>query len=426
MCVRASPLNCDSLLSTMPLQFCLLEPDLLCRLVFVRSMDIDDSATGIAENHPTAAIEEDSTTIKNDRADVGPPGTTELPSCPVCLERLDEHVSGIVTTVCNHRFHSECLRRWGDASCPVCRYCQSPAGAASTSRCSTCAASHDLWVCLICGHVGCGRYRGSHAAEHFQSSGHGYALELETQRVWDYVNDAYVHRLVRSKTDGKLVEVTAPTLARGGDGCGGQEGCSAAAGAGGACSAHGEGCCVEADPKMEEALVASKLDAMALEYNHLLVSQLESQRQHFEGVGLRARAEGEAAAAVAERRAAEAERAAASARAAEQEVERRRRALESRIAEMTAKLDKSEEERKFLKELNDSLLSNQRDFALQLKAAEAAAAAKDAEARDLSEQVRDLMVFIEARQTIVEGGGELEGGTVLPVPAPARRGRKKR
>lgn len=24
---------------------------------------------------------------------------TELPTCPVCLERLDEHISGIVTTV---------------------------------------------------------------------------------------------------------------------------------------------------------------------------------------------------------------------------------------------------------------------------------------------------------------------------------------
>lgn len=26
------------------------------------------------------------------------------------------------------------------------------------------------------------------------------------QRVWDYVNDSYVHRLIQSKTDGKLVE----------------------------------------------------------------------------------------------------------------------------------------------------------------------------------------------------------------------------
>lgn len=38
-------------------------------------------------------------------------------------------------------------------------------------------------------------------------------------------------------------------------------------------------------------------------------------------------------------------------------------------------------------------------------------------------QVRDLMVFIEARQTVErvsgsEGQGELAGGTVLPVPVP--------
>jgi hypothetical protein len=30
---------------------------------------------------------------------------------------------------------------------------------------------------------------------------------LPAQRVWDYVNDSYVHRLIQSKTDGKLVEV---------------------------------------------------------------------------------------------------------------------------------------------------------------------------------------------------------------------------
>lgn len=28
-----------------------------------------------------------------------PLGQTELPTCPVCLERLDEHISGVVTTV---------------------------------------------------------------------------------------------------------------------------------------------------------------------------------------------------------------------------------------------------------------------------------------------------------------------------------------
>jgi len=33
-------------------------------------------------------------------------------------------------------------------------------------------------------------------------------LELETQqRVWDYVGDNYVNRLIQNKADGKLVEL---------------------------------------------------------------------------------------------------------------------------------------------------------------------------------------------------------------------------
>ncbi|XP_039360723.1 BRCA1-associated protein isoform X1 [Mauremys reevesii] len=51
---------------------------------------------------------------------------TELPKCTVCLERMDESVNGILTTVCNHSFHSQCLQRWEDTTCPVCRYCQTP------------------------------------------------------------------------------------------------------------------------------------------------------------------------------------------------------------------------------------------------------------------------------------------------------------
>lgn len=42
---------------------------------------------------------------------------------------------------------------------------------------------------------------------HFEETGHTFAYELESQRVWDYAGDQYVHRLIQSKTDGKLVEV---------------------------------------------------------------------------------------------------------------------------------------------------------------------------------------------------------------------------
>ncbi|KAJ2904629.1 hypothetical protein GGI21_004267, partial [Coemansia aciculifera] len=48
----------------------------------------------------------------------------ELPTCPVCLERLDASASGLLTTLCRHTFHCRCLQRWGDGTCPVCRYTQ--------------------------------------------------------------------------------------------------------------------------------------------------------------------------------------------------------------------------------------------------------------------------------------------------------------
>lgn len=42
------------------------------------------------------------------------PGLIELPNCPVCLERMDESVDGILTILCNHSFHSRCLAGWSD------------------------------------------------------------------------------------------------------------------------------------------------------------------------------------------------------------------------------------------------------------------------------------------------------------------------
>ncbi|XP_016150153.1 BRCA1-associated protein-like [Sinocyclocheilus grahami] len=85
---------------------------------------------------------------------------TELPKCTVCLERMDESVNGVLTTLCNHSFHSQCLQRWEDASCPVCRYCQTPEPVEENK-------------CFECG----------------------------VQEV-----NNYVHRLVASKTDGKMVQ----------------------------------------------------------------------------------------------------------------------------------------------------------------------------------------------------------------------------
>jgi BRCA1-associated protein len=163
------------------------------------------------------------------------------------IDRLDAETSGVITTMCNHTFHCDCLAKWSDGTCPVCRYSQGQ----QESVCTTCGSKENLWVCLICGHVGCGRYSGGHANAHYKATNHTYALELESQRVWDYTGDGYVHRLIANKQDGKLIELDKSGLNKD-------------------------------QQEMLEAQYQSKLDYLFKEYNTLLAEQLEKQRVHFE------------------------------------------------------------------------------------------------------------------------------------------------
>ena len=55
--------------------------------------------------------------------------------CPADLWKM----SPWLLQVCNHRFHNECLQRWGDLKCPVCRYCAQ--ASSTTSHCSVCDTS---------------------------------------------------------------------------------------------------------------------------------------------------------------------------------------------------------------------------------------------------------------------------------------------
>lgn len=72
-------------------------------------------------------------------------------------------------------------------------------------------------------------------------------------QVWNYIGDGYVHRLLSSLEDGKVIELARPV--RGGD---------------------------DIDAEMEVALQTSKYDAIAMEYNQMTLACLDSQRQHFE------------------------------------------------------------------------------------------------------------------------------------------------
>ncbi|GMR37692.1 hypothetical protein PMAYCL1PPCAC_07887 [Pristionchus mayeri] len=188
-----------------------LEPD-RCILLFVEEMDVlDESAV---------------------------PDLVELPTCAVCLERMDD---GVITIFCRHSFHAVCIQKCTDTICPICRCTQTPEAAAK-QRCTACDESTDLWICLICGNVACGRYREAHAFRHFEETSHTFAQEVGGNRVWDYAGDNYVHRLVQAEQDGKLVAVE-------------------------------RGAGVENDEKVE---------AVTLEYTCLLTNQLENQRRYYE------------------------------------------------------------------------------------------------------------------------------------------------
>lgn len=235
-------------------------------------------------------------------------GLTELPTCPVCLERLEGAASGLMTTVCNHTFHTDCIRNWYDATCPVCRHFMGEADDDEAPQCETCQARRNLWMCLVCGAVGCGRYDRKHALDHFRSTGHTYAVELDTQRVWDYSGDGYVHRLILNRTDGKMIELPDPEVVRGNSGrvvgrsdsgayggateahsshAGGAAGSGASASAAAVAAAStagaGQGQVQSTGGLVDEGVLYAKADAIFHEYNVLLTSQLEAQREYFEG-----------------------------------------------------------------------------------------------------------------------------------------------
>ncbi|KAF9165861.1 hypothetical protein DFQ26_009231 [Actinomortierella ambigua] len=364
-------------------------------------------------------------------------GLEELPTCPVCLERMDSSVTGLLTILCQHTFHCHCLSKWGEGSCPVCRYSQKsirrhlnrhrrssqqqpsdsvttdgflrglaqnhPSGEGeddeedeeSQNQCGICGTTENLWICLICGHIGCGRYQEKHASHHYHDTHHLYALELETQRVWDYAGDGYVHRLIQNKTDGKLVELP---------------------------GAVDEG----PHPLSSEHSVQigqEKLDAIGLEYTHLLTTQLESQRMYFDAQMAAMAQQLNAKLAECQER----ERALdllrmenATLKSTQNELEQVRipslmkdkKLAEKKLEKLQERLATLERQYEEEKEMTAGLQVNSKAFQDKL-------AANDAVIEDLREQVRDMMIYLSTQQKVEASPlkDELVNGTIGVVPA---------
>ena len=131
--------------------------------------------------------------------------TIVLPSCPVCIKRLDKSISGLNTIKCRDLFHS-CCRENCQVISKDCSVCEIIDNSSLENDCYDCSSTENLWICLICSNLGCGRYKGGHAHNHFARTGHAFALKLDSHHIWDYTSDKYVHWNIKSD-GGTVVDV---------------------------------------------------------------------------------------------------------------------------------------------------------------------------------------------------------------------------
>uniref|UniRef100_A0A7S1YS01 RING-type domain-containing protein n=1 Tax=Ditylum brightwellii TaxID=49249 RepID=A0A7S1YS01_9STRA len=289
-----------------------LEPDVRCDVRKVWKLEGKDGVLLLCPFFATTT----KTTTTTGAVSGGGGGGGEVQNCAVCLEHMDfvahPNKNSIITTVCNHTFHIDCLLRWQDSPCPVCRYDHSGLNQALSS-CRVCSTTQYNMVCLICGVVSCARppllstslppaatttlggtheeeewtqlprstppppptttpstpstrtippTPSGHAQQHYDETLHAYALDLETQHVWDFAGQGYVHRLIQNVHDGKLVEITDPTNTTRNE------------------RSHTPGYLTDVQ---EGEVVHRKLEGLASQYYTLLKSQMEQQRIHYLG-----------------------------------------------------------------------------------------------------------------------------------------------
>lgn len=138
----------------------------------------------------------------------------ELPNCPLCIGRLDASVTGIPSSKCDHESEvCMCFSKWKrNNNCKICSILLM--GNNERLSCSECFASKDsLWLCLVCGFLGCGRYDQGHARKHYESNpSHRFAIDTEFQRIWDYSSDKYVHRVIHFVSQNRIVDFPGPCV----------------------------------------------------------------------------------------------------------------------------------------------------------------------------------------------------------------------
>lgn len=276
----------------------------------------------------------------------------------MCLERLDTSASGLTPLLCEHDLivsGCRCVSSWESLVCAVCsalRRSRLDRRAFACEECGTRAS--DLWVCLVCAHVGCNRFHNSHAVEHFTSTQHRYSVHLSRCYVWDYEGDGYSHRLLQGAAD--CTDTGTVT------GDGGHTN-SVVVFKESTLDASSTDAVVPAeavdDDSGRQDMLEAKLHSLTEHYNRLLASQLQAQSAHFENEMQREREALEKELDDLERRRREAARCAAAGRQELLELRRRTKMNERRAAQAREKISQLEKERSFAQHLNESLRRDQ-------------------------------------------------------------------
>lgn len=98
-------------------------------------------------------------------------------------------------------------------------------------------------------------------------------MEIDTQRVWDYIDDSYVHRLLQNPSDGKLVELpSAASLAS-------SRPASSSFLTSGDTAAAAARAFAAAGPSLTDERKMSDIEKITFEYSAFLSAQLEEQKK---------------------------------------------------------------------------------------------------------------------------------------------------
>ena len=295
----------------------------------------------------------------------------ETSNCAVCQDRMYPDSESIITILCNHSFHVDCLSKCSDPSpatkpiCPVCRYCQTPE-CKIESKCMDCPyEGESLWMCIICGYVSCGRYINGHAYEHFNQTQHTYAMQLTDNQVWDYAGDNYVHRLLANKVDGKPVEVES-----------------------------------EGYRQSEE-----KLEAVQLEYTYLLNQQLESQKKYYEKLAREKEKQYQKQLKETSEKNQQLVKECQELQDKNNQLNKDKIILEKKLRKLQTKLTKAQTDLTEEKQITKCLTLNQEQFQQKMKDFETNLKEKCDTITSLEEQQKDLMFYVTARDKLEQSVG---------------------